>query len=102
MKPGDRFYGEQGVITIANRTIHDWKKYGWLTFQQVLQYSSNVGPSRWASNSGGSATTATSPRSASGISPGWAFQARAGASSGRLIGGPGCPWRPSRSAKRCR
>ena len=43
MKPGDRFYGEQGVITIANRTIHDWKKYGWLTFQQVLQYSSNVG-----------------------------------------------------------
>jgi cell division protein FtsI (penicillin-binding protein 3) len=42
-RPGDRFYGEQGVITIANRTIHDWKKYGWLTFQQVLQYSSNVG-----------------------------------------------------------
>src|SRR6185295_2426306 len=43
VKPGDRIYGEQGVITIANRTIHDWKKYGWLTFQQVLQYSSNVG-----------------------------------------------------------
>jgi cell division protein FtsI (penicillin-binding protein 3) len=43
VRPGDRFYGEQGVITIANRTIHDWKKYGWLTFQQVLQYSSNVG-----------------------------------------------------------
>jgi cell division protein FtsI (penicillin-binding protein 3) len=42
-RPGDRFYGEQGAITIANRTIHDWKKYGWLTFQQVLQYSSNVG-----------------------------------------------------------
>ena len=43
VKPTDRFYGEQGVITIANRTIHDWKKYGWLTFQQVLQFSSNVG-----------------------------------------------------------
>jgi cell division protein FtsI (penicillin-binding protein 3) len=42
-RPGDRFYGEQGVITIANRSIHDWKKYGWLTFQQVLQFSSNVG-----------------------------------------------------------
>src|SRR4029077_12755385 len=27
----------------ANRTIHDWKKYGWLTFQQILQFSSNVG-----------------------------------------------------------
>ncbi len=43
VRPGDRFYGEQGVITIANKTIHDWKKYGWLTFQQVLQNSSNVG-----------------------------------------------------------
>jgi cell division protein FtsI (penicillin-binding protein 3) len=42
-RPGDRYYGEQGVITIANKTIHDWKKYGWLTFQQVLQNSSNVG-----------------------------------------------------------
>ncbi len=43
VRPGDRFYGEQGVITIANKTIHDWKKYGWLTFQQVMQNSSNVG-----------------------------------------------------------
>jgi cell division protein FtsI (penicillin-binding protein 3) len=43
VRPGDRFYGEQGVITIANRAIHDWKKYGWLTFEQVLRYSSNVG-----------------------------------------------------------
>jgi cell division protein FtsI (penicillin-binding protein 3) len=43
VRPGDRFYGEQGVITVASRTIHDWKKYGWLTFQQVLQLSSNVG-----------------------------------------------------------
>lgn len=39
----DRFYGEQGVITVANRVIHDWKKYGWLTFEEVLQFSSNVG-----------------------------------------------------------
>jgi cell division protein FtsI (penicillin-binding protein 3) len=43
VRPGDRFYGEQGRITIFNRTIRDWKKYGWLTFQQVLQNSSNVG-----------------------------------------------------------
>jgi cell division protein FtsI (penicillin-binding protein 3) len=42
-RPGDRIYGEQGFITIASKTIHDWKKYGWLTFQQVLQLSSNVG-----------------------------------------------------------
>jgi cell division protein FtsI (penicillin-binding protein 3) len=28
---------------VANATIHDWKKYGWLTFSEVLQNSSNVG-----------------------------------------------------------
>ena len=42
-RPTDRFYGENGAITIASATIHDWKKYGWLTFTEVLQNSSNVG-----------------------------------------------------------
>jgi cell division protein FtsI (penicillin-binding protein 3) len=41
--PDSRFYGENGAITIAKTTIHDWKKYGWLTFSEVLQNSSNVG-----------------------------------------------------------
>jgi cell division protein FtsI (penicillin-binding protein 3) len=41
--PDSRFYGENGSITIARTTIHDWKKYGWLTFTEVLQNSSNVG-----------------------------------------------------------
>jgi cell division protein FtsI (penicillin-binding protein 3) len=43
VRPTDRLYGENGAITIANSTIHDWKKYGWLTFAEVLQNSSNVG-----------------------------------------------------------
>lgn len=43
VRPGDRLYGENGAITIARTTIHDWKKYGWLTFSEVLQNSSNVG-----------------------------------------------------------
>ncbi|HEV8440841.1 MAG TPA: penicillin-binding protein [Methylomirabilota bacterium] len=42
-RPGDRFYAENGAITVARTTIHDWKKYGWLTFTEVLQNSSNVG-----------------------------------------------------------
>jgi cell division protein FtsI (penicillin-binding protein 3) len=42
-RPGDRFYAENGAITVASKTIHDWKKYGWLTFTEVLQNSSNVG-----------------------------------------------------------
>jgi cell division protein FtsI (penicillin-binding protein 3) len=43
VRPDDRVYGEQGVITVANQAIRDWKKYGWLTFREVLQFSSNVG-----------------------------------------------------------
>ncbi|OGK81026.1 MAG: hypothetical protein A2X52_16830 [Candidatus Rokubacteria bacterium GWC2_70_16] len=43
VRPGDRIYGEQGAIKVASATIHDWKKYGWLTFAEVLQNSSNVG-----------------------------------------------------------
>jgi cell division protein FtsI (penicillin-binding protein 3) len=41
--PASRLYAENGSITIAKTTIHDWKKYGWLTFSEVLQNSSNVG-----------------------------------------------------------
>ena len=43
VRPDDLIYGENGAVTIARTTIHDWKKYGWLTFSQVLQNSSNVG-----------------------------------------------------------
>ncbi len=43
MHPQDRVYGEQGAITVANTVIRDWKRYGWLTFSEVLQHSSNVG-----------------------------------------------------------
>jgi cell division protein FtsI (penicillin-binding protein 3) len=41
--PTDRINGDNGVITVANATIHDWKRFGWLTFAEVLQNSSNVG-----------------------------------------------------------
>jgi cell division protein FtsI (penicillin-binding protein 3) len=43
VRPGDRIYAEDGAITLAGTTIHDWKKYGWLTFAEVLEHSSNVG-----------------------------------------------------------
>ncbi|MBI3988818.1 MAG: penicillin-binding protein [candidate division NC10 bacterium] len=39
----DRFYGEQGAIQVGRVTIRDHEPYGWLTFGQVLAYSSNVG-----------------------------------------------------------
>jgi cell division protein FtsI (penicillin-binding protein 3) len=43
VRPDDRIWAENGSITIAKTTIRDWKKYGWLTFGEVLQNSSNVG-----------------------------------------------------------
>jgi cell division protein FtsI (penicillin-binding protein 3) len=43
VRPDDRIYAENGQLTIAKTTIHDWKKFGWLTFGEVLQNSSNVG-----------------------------------------------------------
>jgi cell division protein FtsI (penicillin-binding protein 3) len=43
VSPADLIYAENGGITIARTTIRDWKKYGWLTFAEVLQNSSNVG-----------------------------------------------------------
>ena len=43
ISPDDRIYAENGSITIAKTTIHDWKKFGWLTFAEVLQNSSNIG-----------------------------------------------------------
>ncbi len=43
VRPADRLYAENGAIRVATATIHDWKKFGWLTFSEVLQNSSNVG-----------------------------------------------------------
>jgi cell division protein FtsI (penicillin-binding protein 3) len=43
VRPEDRIWAENGRITIARTTIRDWKKYGWLSFGEVLQNSSNVG-----------------------------------------------------------
>jgi len=43
VRPTDRFYGENGKIKVATAVISDWKPFGWLTFSEVLQNSSNVG-----------------------------------------------------------
>ncbi|HEX3176211.1 MAG TPA: penicillin-binding protein [Methylomirabilota bacterium] len=43
VRPDERIYAENGQLTVARTVIHDWKKFGWLTFTEVLQNSSNVG-----------------------------------------------------------
>ena len=46
VRPSDSFFCENGSYTIYNRTIHDHTKHGWLTFHQVIKFSSNIGASK--------------------------------------------------------
>ena len=41
--PNDLFYCEQGKYKILNHTVHDLKKFGWLSLAQILRFSSNIG-----------------------------------------------------------
>ncbi len=43
VKPSSRFYGEKGAYRVADRVFHDYKRFRWLSFTEVLQYSSNIG-----------------------------------------------------------
>jgi cell division protein FtsI (penicillin-binding protein 3) len=43
VRPDDMFFGEQGSIQVASVAIRDHEKYGWLTFREVIEKSSNVG-----------------------------------------------------------
>ncbi len=48
VRPTDSFYCENGSYTVYDRTIHDHghSKYGWLTFEQIIKVSSNIGASK--------------------------------------------------------
>jgi cell division protein FtsI (penicillin-binding protein 3) len=45
-KPSDSFFCENGSYAVYDRTIHDHSQYGWLTFQQIIKFSSNIGASK--------------------------------------------------------
>jgi cell division protein FtsI (penicillin-binding protein 3) len=46
VRPSDSFFCENGSYTVYDRTIHDTSKHGWLTFQQIIKFSSNIGVSK--------------------------------------------------------
>ncbi len=46
MMPGTMLFGENGRMTVANTTIHDHEKMGWITFAQMVQKSSNIGAAK--------------------------------------------------------
>jgi cell division protein FtsI (penicillin-binding protein 3) len=52
MSPAERIYCGMGGITLNGFHIRDYKKYGWLSFSEVLQNSSNVGAIKAASRLG--------------------------------------------------
>ena len=41
--PSTIFYCENGEYRIGRNTIHDTKSHGWLSLQQIIKYSSNIG-----------------------------------------------------------
>ncbi|MBI3327000.1 MAG: penicillin-binding protein 2 [Nitrospinae bacterium] len=43
VRPDDMFFAEQGSMQLAGVMIRDHEKYGWLTFREILEKSSNVG-----------------------------------------------------------
>jgi cell division protein FtsI (penicillin-binding protein 3) len=46
VRPSDSFFCENGSYTVYDRTIHDTSRHGWLTFQQIIKFSSNIGASK--------------------------------------------------------
>lgn len=44
----DLFYCEFGRYSYAGKTIHDTHEYGWLPFDKIIQYSSNIGVTKVA------------------------------------------------------
>lgn len=48
----DKIFCENGTYKVADKFIHDHEKQGWLTFAQVLEFSSNIGISKVAEKLG--------------------------------------------------
>jgi cell division protein FtsI (penicillin-binding protein 3) len=46
VQPSDSFFCENGSYKVSDRTIHDHTRYGWLTLQQIIKVSSNIGASK--------------------------------------------------------
>ncbi len=42
----DRFFCENGAYDIAGETINDTRRHGWLSLQEIVTYSSNIGAAK--------------------------------------------------------
>jgi len=48
VKPDDKFFCENGSFEFSGITIRDHEPYGWLTVNEIIQHSSNIGASKLA------------------------------------------------------
>ncbi|HVN87750.1 MAG TPA: penicillin-binding transpeptidase domain-containing protein [Candidatus Binatia bacterium] len=46
VRPEDRIYCENGSFAVGRRVVHDHERYGWLSFAEVIQHSSNIGTAK--------------------------------------------------------
>lgn len=46
VRPEDRIFCQNGRYQVGRRTIHDHDPYGWLSFSDVIKYSSNIGSAK--------------------------------------------------------
>jgi cell division protein FtsI (penicillin-binding protein 3) len=50
--PSSIFYCENGAYRIGNHIIHDSHEHGWLSLQQIIKYSSNIGAVKFSAITG--------------------------------------------------
>lgn len=50
--PNSIFYCENGAYKIGKHVIHDSHKHGWLSLQQIVKYSSNIGTVKFSAITG--------------------------------------------------
>ena len=46
VKPTERFFCENGAWRVGKWTVHDSHPHGWLSFAEVIQFSSNIGAAK--------------------------------------------------------
>jgi cell division protein FtsI (penicillin-binding protein 3) len=52
LDPGSIFFCENGNYVVGGHTVHDTKPHGWLSLQQIVKYSSNIGAVKLAQQIG--------------------------------------------------
>ncbi len=50
--PKSIFYCENGAYQVGRHVVHDTHEYGWLSLQQIIKYSSNIGAIKFSTKTG--------------------------------------------------